>query len=209
MRSYRRWVRLLFVCTGNLCRSPIAEQLLHAWAAEELGHSAPLVQVASAGTEAADGQPMDPRSAQAVAELGADPTGARARRLRPGDTADVDLVLTATRWHRRVVLELDPRALRRAFTLGEAARLLESADLTGLDLVPLEGRARELAVRLHAARSRRADVDDDVRDPIGQSLEVHREVAAEIAGLLRPLADVLFRQPARPPLPRRPAVVSD
>ena len=187
----------------------MAEQLLRARATSALGAAAATVVVSSAGTEAPDGRPMDPDSAQAVAELGADPTGARSRRLGAGDTDGVDLVLTATRWHRRAVLELDPRALRRVFTLGEAVQLLGLADLTGLDLVPLEDRARELAARLHAARSRASDGNYDVPDPIGQPLAVHRNTAARIAGLLRPLADVLFAPAQRPPLPRRPAVTTD
>jgi protein-tyrosine phosphatase len=202
-------MRVLFVCTGNICRSPLAERLLRAWAAQELAAAAALVRADSAGTAATDGQPMDEYSAQALRELGGDPDGARARRLVPGATADADLVLTMTRRQRRSILHTDPRSLRRVFTLPEAAGLLALADPTGIDLVPLADRAAELAVRLDAARSHRpGGSEDDVRDPIGRSLEVHREVAARIAGTLRPLADVLFAPARAPRIPRRPTPVA-
>ena len=192
---------MLFVCTGNLCRSPLAEGLLRSWTADPGG-----LTVASAGVEAPDGAPMDPPSAEALRELGGDPTAFRSHRLTPADTADAGLVLAMNRWHRRQVLERDPRALRRAFTLGEASRLLPLADLGGLDLLPVADRPAELAARLHTARARRADSGaDDVRDPIGRPLAEHRAMAAQVAALLRPLADVLLAVPSAPPLPRRPA----
>jgi hypothetical protein len=91
--------------------------------------------------------------------------------------------------------------MRRVFTLTEAAGLLALVDRTGLDLVPGAQRARELAARPY----RPGGPGDDVRDPIGCPLEVHREVAARIAGALRPLADVLLAPAHAPLLARRPA----
>ena len=194
-------MRVLFVCTGNLCRSPLAEGLLGAWA----GPAGLLVS--SAGVEARDGVPMDPSSAAALRELGGDPDPFRSHRLTAADSERADLVLAMNRWHRRQVLERDPRALRKAFTLGEAARLLPLADRTGLGLLPVPERAGELAARLHAARARRADSGaDDVADPIGRPPAEHRAMAAQVAVLLRPLADVLLAAPRTPPIPHRPLV---
>ena len=196
----------MFVCTGNLCRSPLAERLFRSWVERDLGDESRWVRVDSAGTAAAAG-PMDLRSAQALRELGGSPDGAMARQLRSGETADVDLVLTMTREQRREVLRHDPRGMRRVFTLAEAAGLLPLIDRTGFDLVPLDERARELAARLDQARARRrGGPDDDIADPIGQPLEVHREVAAHIAGCLRPLTDVLLAGPSRATLPSRLAI---
>ena len=205
-RSHHGRMRLLFVCTGNLCRSPLAEQLLRSWVERELGGARDAL-IESAGTAAASGS-MDRHAAQALRELGVEPDGAVARQLQIGGTADVDLVLTMTRKQRREVLLRDPRALRRVFTLIETSALLPLIDPTGLDLLPLTERTRELAARLDAARARRAGgPDDDIPDPIGQSLEVHRAVAAQIADALRPLGDVLFAPAVRPLFPRRLASV--
>ena len=191
-------MRVLFVCTGNLCRSPLAERLLRSWAEQSLGAEVEGTHIDSAGTAAAHG-PMDERSAQALRELGGEPDGARARQLEPGETAGVDLVLTMTRRQRRSVLGHDPRGMRRVFTLAEASGLLPLVDRTGLDRLPLDERAQQLAARLDATRAVRwGGPDDDIRDPIGQSLQVHREVGARIAEALQPLADVLLAPVSEP-----------
>jgi protein-tyrosine phosphatase len=188
-------VRILFVCTGNVCRSPVAERLATAWAREKLAHSpeADMAQIRSAGLSAVANRPIDPHSAAALVELGGDPAGFRSHEFTPELAADADLVLTMTRDQRRTVLEASPRGLRRTFTLTEAADLLQRADLTGLSLLPLTARARELGRRLDAARAGRPTADsDDIADPIGQTAVVHQEVAGLVAAALRPLADVLF-----------------
>ncbi len=188
-------MRILFVCTGNVCRSPVAEQLATAWAREKLARSpeADVVQIESAGLSAVAGRPMDSDTATALIELDSDPAGFQAREFTAELAQDADLVLTMTRDQRRTVLEASPRGLRRTFTLTEAADLLQRADLIGLSLLPLTARARELGRRLDAARAGRPPADsDDITDPIGQPVVVHQEVAGLVAAALRPLADVLF-----------------
>ncbi|WP_409331709.1 hypothetical protein [Trujillonella humicola] len=188
-------MRLLFVCTGNLCRSPVAERLTVARAARSLADSPELgrVEVLSAGVQAEDGARMDPHSARALQALGGDPADFGAQRLGPELVRSADLVLTMTRKHREVVLGLDPRGLRRTFTLAEAADLVQLADLSGLGLMPLDARTRELGLRLDATRARRQAVPaDDIADPVGQRASVHADVAGRIDRALRPLADVLF-----------------
>ncbi|MGY1635515.1 hypothetical protein ACI78V_02535 [Geodermatophilus sp. SYSU D00742] len=188
-------MHLLFVCTGNVCRSPMAERLATTWLSEATGclPHGDEVRITSAGLRAADGDPMDPRSAAALAELGVDPRDFRSQRLTPELAASADMVLTMTRQHRRSTLELTPRGLRRTFTVREAADLLRSADLSGLDRMPLEARTRELGIRLDAQRRWRVSSgNDDIEDPIGRRLPVHQQVANTIAAALRPLTDALL-----------------
>jgi protein-tyrosine phosphatase len=188
-------MRILFVCTGNLCRSPVAERLAMAWARDLLKQSPEHagIEIGSAGIDGVPGRQMDARSADALRALGGDPAGFRSRSLEARMADEADLVITMSRRQRREVLEKSPRGLRRTFTLLEAAELLQRADLTGLNLLPLALRARELGLRLDAARSYRPTrASDDVIDPIGRSASVHREMAASIAAALRPLAAVLF-----------------
>jgi protein-tyrosine phosphatase len=98
-----------------------------------------------------------------------------------------------TRRHRRTVLEMSPRALQRTFTLLEAADLLQMADVSGLDQLPLDPRAEELGRRLNAQRRfRNSHKPDDIQDPLGRSAGVHAQVADAIATALRPLVDVLL-----------------
>lgn len=193
--TYFRYMHVLFICTGNLCRSPIAERLATTWLQHGSGGlERDGVRITSAGLLAADGDPMDPRSAAALVGLGGDPSGFRSRRLTSELTADADLVLTMTRRHRRSVLEMTPRGLRRTFTLREAAVLLRRADLGGLARTPVDERARQLGLRLDAQRAWHASSrSDDIEDPFGRRMPVHQGVAHTIATALRPLTDVLFR----------------
>jgi protein-tyrosine phosphatase len=143
----RPW-SLLMVCTGNVCRSPMAERLalaLLATAATGGGATGgdgggggtrpgsaiqagtgpgrgPAVVISSAGVSAWTGETMQPNAARALVERGADPTGFRARQLTEQLVMGADLVLCATRAHRSAIVTLAPRALRRTFTLREFDR---------------------------------------------------------------------------------------
>lgn len=186
-------MRLLFVCTGNRCRSAIAERLATAWARQSLADRAGDVRVASAGLEAVAGRPMEPLSAEALIRVGGDPRGFRTTAFEPAPAASADLILTMSRHQRTAVLEHVPRGLRHTFTLREAADLIGRADLRGLEELPTDARARAFGLRLHAARPlRSASPDDDIADPIGRRRAVHDDVARQIATALRPVAAVLF-----------------
>ncbi|GAA3025022.1 arsenate reductase/protein-tyrosine-phosphatase family protein [Microbacterium dextranolyticum] len=113
-------LEILTVCTGNICRSPLAAQLI-ARRLADLG-----VTTSSAGTRARDGAPMMPESAQLAIARGieADATAAhRARHLTPAHLASPVLVLAMARDHRREVVELAPARGRSTFTAREFARL--------------------------------------------------------------------------------------
>jgi len=165
-------MRILFVCTGNICRSPTAERL-SAGLAQQM--SIPDFTAASAGLHAVIGHPVHRVAAEVLVRLGGDPTNFAARQLTPSIASDADLVLTMTAAHRTGVLELAPRQFRRTFTLGEAA------------LLASEHGPRTVA-ELAALRPRLADHQPvEVTDPIGQSLEVFEAVGEQIAALLPPV----------------------
>lgn len=160
---------VLMVCTGNLHRSPMAERLLAARLAAA-GVPRGTVRVASAGTAALVGRPMDAETAAVLTALGGDPAGARSERLSPPLLSQADLVLGAAREHRDAAVRLAPvRALRRAFTLGEFAALLSAEDARGHRDPVLRGQA---LVRGAAARRGTAEVAPgqyDVPDPVGRA----------------------------------------
>jgi len=175
--------RLLFVCTGNICRSPTAERLAAVFAAE---HPDAGLRVS---THAVVGHGMERTAARVLHTLGGNPGGFRARHLTTAMVDDADLVLAMTEQHRSRVLELSPRAMRRTFTLREAARLVR---LTSGEL--------ELGARLTAARAQhpRGDADDDIGDPIGQDLSTFESVGADIAAALRPVLEATLVHPPAP-----------
>lgn len=180
---------VLLVCTGNVCRSALAERLGRAFLDDLLPNDASVIRLVSAGTRAVVGSAMDPDSARVLERLGARPGDFRARRLTDEIVADADLTLTMSRRHRADALALAPRRLNRTFTLREAAALLELVDeqrhVSGDSFAD---RARALVRQMADARAgRRGSEDDDVRDPIGLPVEVHQMVGEAIAAALHPV----------------------
>ncbi|MFZ2176782.1 MAG: protein tyrosine phosphatase [Rhodococcus sp. (in: high G+C Gram-positive bacteria)] len=167
-------MHVLFVCTGNVCRSPTAERLAVAFA-EELGITD--LTAESAGTRAMVGRPMEPTAARVLEGLGGDPSGFAARLLTPEIAGKADLVITMSERQRDKVLGLAPEQLKRTFTLKEAARLAEVANAASVD---------ELAAArpLYQAET----TPEDISDPIGQDEETFLTVGSEIADLLGLLA---------------------
>jgi protein-tyrosine phosphatase len=181
--------RILFVCTGNICRSAAAERLTRLHLENALGGGASRVQVASAGTRALVGAPVHPDTADVVRALGGDVERFTARQLHRTMLSEADLVLTMTTEHRTTALGLEPRALSRTFTLREAADLVALVvDAPAAVDRPAEDRPRSLAQRMAAARSRRDRGGvDDITDPINRPAEIHREVAEAVSACLRPV----------------------
>jgi protein-tyrosine phosphatase len=164
---------VLVVCLGNVCRSPLAERVLRLRLAELPDGPAGAVGVSSAGIRALVGAPMDETAAAELRRLGGDPAGSVSRQLQRAMVEEADLVLTATRQLRSRLLEDEPRALKRTFTIREFAALAAPEVLGGLRPATLT----ELVSRAATSRSAVAVDGYDVPDPIGRSPEFHREVA--------------------------------
>jgi low molecular weight protein-tyrosine phosphatase len=104
--------RILFVCLGNICRSPMAEGVFRR-AAEEAG-VLPLFDIDSAGLGHWHiGQAPDPRAQNAARKRGIDISGQSARQLKHGDFARFDLILAMDGENYRELLQLAPRELRQ------------------------------------------------------------------------------------------------
>ena len=156
---------ILFICTGNVCRSPMAEGLMRA----ALGNN-PHYRIASAGIGALDGQPVTPESEQAMAEIGLNIGNHVSQSLRVPLVEAADFIFTMTRQQQDTIQTFYPMAAEKTLLLRE----FEDTEVIGRDVADPIGQS--------------LDVYRRTRDQIKQALpsilefikstEVHRESPA-------------------------------
>jgi protein-tyrosine phosphatase len=174
------------VCTGNICRSPMAAGLLAARLTER-GIDASVV---STGITA-EGRPATDPAIEVMRRTGVDLGAHRSRRLDRSQVASADLVVGLERQHVREVAVLDPGSFRRAFTLRELVRRGEQCGPRGAeeDLV-------DWLARIGHGRSTTdllgTDRDDDVEDPYGRSVDDYAVTAEELVDLVDRLVDLVW-----------------
>jgi protein-tyrosine phosphatase len=186
---------ILFVCTGNICRSAAAERLTRAGLTERLGPDM-RVDVTSAGTHGVVGDPIDPDTVTALLAHGGDPAGFVARELAAEHLVSVDLVLTATRQHRSAVARLAPGLSRNLFTIREFDRLAAAVDPAALPR-RASGVARMRAAVDEAFHLRGMVLpparpsDDDIEDPYTRGAAMHAKAVQSMATALQRPLDLL------------------
>jgi low molecular weight protein-tyrosine phosphatase len=109
-------MRILFVCLGNICRSPSAEAVLRRIAAQEAPELH--IEVDSAGTAGYHiGEPPDARSQEAASRRGYDMSRLRARIVEPGDFERFDLILAMDQDNLSVLRRRAPATARERVRL--------------------------------------------------------------------------------------------
>jgi protein-tyrosine phosphatase len=181
---------VLFVCTGNLCRSPAAAQFLRARLAEGRLDD---IEVRTAGTVQTTGHPPESLIEEARA-FGLDLSDHVPHKLVAEDVVKADLVLGLARQHVREVVLLDRTAFYRSFTLREFVRRAEKVgprpNGTELDdwVSGLHGERRHLQLVGDSA-------DDDVSDPMGGRPETYRAMLTEVQVLTNALYRLVWEGP--------------
>ncbi len=137
-------IRVLFVCTGNTCRSPMAEGLTRAWEQRRTPNGL-TVLAESAGVAAGQEYPASEQTIEVLRERGIDLGAHRSKMITPEMIDRADVVLTMTPSHAQAVMEIAPGSAYKVFPLDP----------------------------LHP-----------IGDPIGQPIEVYREVADQLETLI-------------------------
>ncbi len=183
-------VRVLTVCTGNICRSPYAALLLR----EGLQWARPgAFEVTSAGTHALVGRPMEEASAALLAAKGLTDDDFRARLLTHQLVRDQALVLVMASEHKDVVIDESPAAHRRTLTIRELAHVLEDVGTrhdwhtlladAGADDVVSRWTVLPAIVAAHRRRMRRED--RDVVDPYKRGASAFERMSQEVDPAVR------------------------
>jgi low molecular weight protein-tyrosine phosphatase len=176
--------RILFVCTANICRSPMAAALL----GHLLGERGVAADVCTAGL-LEPGRPVSDGAVRVLAARRLDVSGHRSRRL------DADLVRSATvvvgmeRRHVREAVVLAPEAWPRAFTLKQLVR--RGMAIGPRTTEPFDG----WLARVHQGRRPLEFLgpgDDDIDDPYGRSDDAFRRTATELDDLLAGFVDLAW-----------------
>ena len=153
---------ILFVCTGNTCRSPMAAALLRQLLKEGNG-DASFLRISSAGLYASPGAPASPEAVEVLRNYGVDLSVHLARELEREELAAADLILTMTNAQKKQLIKLYPAVKDRVFVLREYVSGRDAGD--GFEF--------------------------DLPDPFGQPVEVYRRCAAVLEQDLRKLIELL------------------
>ena len=178
-------LRILVVCTANVCRSPVAERLL----AQRLETKGIDAEVRSAGTHGGHHR-VHKDTIRAAREVDVGLTDHESRRLSAEliEHDGADLVITMTREHLREVVAMAPQAWPRTFTLKELVRrgsgvgISDGAIADWLSAAGADRRAADLMM---------PSVDDDLIDPYGGPYQGHVAMVHEVNDLTTRLAGLI------------------
>lgn len=156
---------ILFVCTGNTCRSAMSAAIMRKLL-EERGIKENTVAVKSAGIHAVDGEPAGRNAVEAAGVYGADLAGHKAVSLKKEMIEGADLVLAMTEAHKKQIVEMVPDGKEKVFTLKEYAGMADNGG-TG----------------------------SDIADPYGGDIGEYRKCAREIVPALQRIAERIALTP--------------
>ena len=175
-------MKVLFVCTGNLCRSPMAEALLR-HAASERGCD---LEVSSVGTWAYYGRSATPEAIETVRKRGADLSGHQSRPVEMEELQAADVIVAMTSVHVREIMSLAPDVADRIVLMKEL-REIQTAPVGPDGTI-----ADKLGALLRGKRPKRRralDVDDPMGLPVGAYERCAGELQEGVDTLIKALCD--------------------
>ena len=129
-KSNQNKIKIIFVCTGNTCRSPMAEFILKDYLKKRRLTN---FSVSSAGLDTVKGSGMSPAARAALAYLDVAQSKHRSRQLTPAAVKNADLIVCMTMAHKEAILS-KTGALDKVKTFGEITGGKDVADPYGADV---------------------------------------------------------------------------
>ena len=187
-------IKVLFVCSGNTCRSPMAEKMWMQLCRESRIETS----TSSAGVNAHEGESMNGNAADSLLKLGYEAGGHSAKLVSQNLIEWADLILAMDQKNKSNLLLISPDALEKLFTLGQffelSELLIQDSQITQPGLANEE---IETSQHMHNAQNLRENFGQDSRldipDPFGKGQIDYQGVAAQIEGYLKGIIAFLNR----------------
>lgn len=144
-------MNILFVCTGNTCRSPMAEGIFKSMLEERNIES---MNISSAGISAFETESANQKAINTLIKDGINIKEHKARQISSEIIKDSDLILTMTSSHKNIILSSIPELSNKIYTLKEYAYLINNENVIGRNL--------------------------DIADPFGGDYNIYERCALEI-----------------------------
>ena len=184
-------MKVLFVCTGNICRSPMGELMFPLFFHDDS------IVTDSAGVQGLLNSPIDPASALLLAQDGIDSRAFRSKRLTPQLAMSNDLILCFTEHQRRKIVALAPRVRTKTFTLTGFAALCAYCASHGIIQGSTVNERLQSVLRNASMIQSVLGNAPDIADPYRKEIEVFQDAHDAIGEAIAQIASALSPSRAR------------
>ncbi len=182
-------MHILFVCSGNICRSPMGELLMKRYL------QSTNIFVSSAGTIGLPSHPIAAHSAEMLNLVNIDSSAFRSRRLTKQIAESADLILCYEKKHCAAVSQLAPAKMRQTFLLPDFANLCQYCSQAGMldRYYTVESRIRAVIASAFTVRPM-VSVAEDIPDPVGKDRQAFYQAACSTNFALKQIMTSIAKQ---------------
>ncbi|WP_137655298.1 arsenate reductase/protein-tyrosine-phosphatase family protein [Bifidobacterium moukalabense] len=195
-------MHIMFVCTGNICRSPMGELLLTKYL------TGTTVRVSSAGTRGLPMHQIDPSSARLMDSVGIESSGFRSRRLTRQMADEADLILCFEKGQRKDIVALAPAAVRYTFLLSDFANMCEYCARNGMVKGLTIQERLQSVIKSSSMIRPMLPTPRDIEDPHGRTFDKFRTAANQTNTSIRTILKSMRKHYAVEPAPIRSQIVA-